>query len=78
VSGGREAVQRVYAYVYRGLDATDKPPSAVHLMHRDVRLALEGALELGKTPLVFAASGWAFRLLQALRDWDRLEQLSLT
>jgi tetratricopeptide (TPR) repeat protein len=66
--------ERVYADIYRGLASTQLvSPAAGHVF---LRAAIEQALQLDDTPLVFAAGGWVFRQLRALQDLERRERLA--
>jgi tetratricopeptide (TPR) repeat protein len=66
--------RRVYADLYRGLAELGLGhPSAAHPMFRR---AVERAFQLGDPPLVFAATGWGLRHLNALQDQEMVEQLA--
>ncbi len=66
--------QRVYADIYQGLAEIGAGRPAAHVF---LRRAVEGALSLNDDSVVFAAVGWAFRNLQALRDREMVTGLAL-
>ena len=58
-------VERIYADAYRGVASILISPAAGHV---HLRAAMDQALEMDDHRVVFAASGWVFLRLQALRD----------
>jgi tetratricopeptide (TPR) repeat protein len=70
----RGTPERIYADAYRG-NATIQlvSPAAGHVYLRE---AMDQALALGDNRVIFAAAGWAFFRLQAVRDQERRERLA--
>jgi tetratricopeptide (TPR) repeat protein len=70
----RGTPERIYADAYRGVVSLSMvSPAAGHVFLRD---AMDQALALGDNRVIFAAAGWVFLRLQAIRDQERRERLA--
>jgi tetratricopeptide (TPR) repeat protein len=68
------SAQRVYADIYMGVGtiARGQPPAG----HVYLRKAMDEAFELNDNAVIFAAAGWAFGRLHALRDRELVDRLA--